>query len=223
MAPINGLIQTIKTLIAGAEEIPDDTCVACESKNVTALAQGVYRCDDCGYEGGSGYAAWQQSQRDAKLLALAPERRKELAREKLEQALRLLLSADGDADAGHHEGFSDLNALDVMEAVGVDIGLSSDIDVDEYRTTDGDYQQQVGAERQIMEAAELANDAFVLLYGERENPATPEAPGYVASFMQLRLDHSMGDVGLMARRLGNKSEIRNLRQAIERTLAEAFA
>ena len=36
------------------EEISDDSCVSCGSSNVTVLEEGVYRCEDCGYEGGSG-------------------------------------------------------------------------------------------------------------------------------------------------------------------------
>ncbi len=219
MPPLNDLLQNLKMLIAGAQKIPDDVCVACDATSVTVLAEGVYRCDSCGYEGGSGYAAWQQGQRDEGLLALAPERRQELAREKLEQALRLLLSADGDANAGHHDL---LGVGERFERASVGVGLVADIALGDHSVSDGDYQQQVGAELQIMEADALANDAFLLLYGQRDDPATAEAPGYVRSFLDLRLEHSMGNMGMMAQRVSNKAQIRTLRQAIERTLSEAF-
>ena len=217
MAPIFDIIQSIRTLIAGAQEIPDDECVACESRDLTSLAEGVYRCNMCGYEGGSGYAAWQQKQRDDEMLALPPERRKELARQKLEQALVLLSSADGDAGAGYvHNG----NAL--LGAAGALGDAIQMVDSDGYVGTDGDAQQQTNAERDVMEAEEPTDDALVLLYGVRDDPATPEEPGYVSSFMQMRLDHHLGDVGHMARNVSIKGKIRALRPVIERTLAEAF-
>jgi len=64
-------------------------CVACDSKNVDELAPDAYRCPDCGYEGGDGYAAYQADlwMKEADALDAATKRAR---------ARELLTSAEAD-------------------------------------------------------------------------------------------------------------------------------
>lgn len=71
------------------------TCVSCGSQDVALLAARVYRCNDCGYEGGDGFAAHEKRQR-----LLAIERMSERERllsgwQDLVEARRLLLATNG--------------------------------------------------------------------------------------------------------------------------------
>lgn len=55
----------LKRLFGGkSADDAEDTCVACNRKDITVLAPGVYRCNLCRHEGGDGYAAWKKRQAD---------------------------------------------------------------------------------------------------------------------------------------------------------------
>ena len=88
-----------------------DQCTACDSRNVQQLAPGTYRCNDCGYEGGDGYAAYKEGERAAKFANLSPEQVHEQARSKLLNARSLLLSGIGDAK--HAQQLSNLDLVGV--------------------------------------------------------------------------------------------------------------
>ena len=67
-------------------------CVACQGIELIELAPGAYRCSSCGYEGGSGYAAYYEGKN---LTAMARLDEDELRRRALEEleSLRLMVVA----------------------------------------------------------------------------------------------------------------------------------
>lgn len=91
------VIRGAKMDRAMREGATGSACTACESANVHIFAPAAYRCLDCGYEGGDGYAAYKLGQRAAAFEQLPPEERHARAHEKLLDAQRLLLSGIGDA------------------------------------------------------------------------------------------------------------------------------
>ncbi len=103
------LFQAHKMKKAMNEESTGTSCTACDSTKVQVFAPAAYRCLDCGYEGGDGYAAYKQGQKAARFDQLSPEQRHAKAHEKLLAAQRLLLSGIGDA-----EHAKTLSGLDIM-------------------------------------------------------------------------------------------------------------
>ena len=51
----------LKRLFGGGEK--GEECIACSSQDLTFLAEEVYHCNACGYEGGSGMAAYLANQK----------------------------------------------------------------------------------------------------------------------------------------------------------------
>lgn len=75
--------------------IDDASCVACGSTNLEVVAEGAYRCVDCGYEGGSGRAALQEAAERAAIEKLPMPERRQRARAEFEEARDLVLGALG--------------------------------------------------------------------------------------------------------------------------------
>lgn len=75
--------------------VRDDICVACNSSNLSILGPNVYRCKECGYEGGSGVAALRDAARAKKVDAMSPEDRRAAGLKDLEEARILLLGCEG--------------------------------------------------------------------------------------------------------------------------------
>ncbi len=91
------MFQANKMNRAMREGSTGSSCTACDSANVHVFAPAAYRCLDCGYEGGDGYAAYKQGQKAASFEQLSAEERHARAHRKLLDAQRLLLSGIGDA------------------------------------------------------------------------------------------------------------------------------
>ena len=103
------VFQAGKMERAMREASTGSACTACESSNVHVFAAAAYRCLDCGYEGGDGYAAFKQGQKAASYEQLSPQERHAKAHQKLLDAQRLLLSGMGDA-----EHAMSLSGLDIV-------------------------------------------------------------------------------------------------------------
>lgn len=70
------------------------TCVACDSGDLVQLAPGAYRCSQCGYEGGPGFAAYQAQKQVAALQALPALQLQRNAREQLARVRSLISSIE---------------------------------------------------------------------------------------------------------------------------------
>ncbi len=77
------------------EDIEEDVCVACESRDLEIVGGDAYRCRACGYEGGQGWARVQREASAAKAATESPATRREKALRHLQEARLLLLAADG--------------------------------------------------------------------------------------------------------------------------------
>ncbi|PKN55516.1 MAG: hypothetical protein CVU56_20935 [Deltaproteobacteria bacterium HGW-Deltaproteobacteria-14] len=101
-----GIGAWLKRIFGGSEgEGGDDSCVACGSSALTALADGVYRCDECGYEGGDGFAAWRTERDKEALRELSPSALRARAVKALEGARLTLVAAAGGAEGGSDSGW----------------------------------------------------------------------------------------------------------------------
>ncbi len=103
--PVIWLVQHFYPPKQRAIEQAKDQCVACRSRDLTALADRVYRCNACGYEGGEGRALVERALREASFLEMAPARRLEEARRDLLEARSLALGGVGDLERAN--GFGD--------------------------------------------------------------------------------------------------------------------
>ena len=80
---------------ASKAPISDNECVACGSKEVTVVAEGAYRCDACGYEGGSGLAKLQDEAHVKGIEAMSDEDKRRTGIADLKQERSLLMGAQG--------------------------------------------------------------------------------------------------------------------------------
>ncbi len=80
---------------AESEPLADDVCVACNTKNVTILAPSVYRCNQCGFTGGSGMAEYQQQILRERAARMTPKERYLSALQDLRDARLALLGVEG--------------------------------------------------------------------------------------------------------------------------------
>jgi|GEM_PF-5384603 len=76
--------------------IPDDRCVACNSKDITTIFDNAYECNACGYKGGSGLKEKQDNQRLDFVRKMDQQERKQWALQTLDSAAALLLACEGD-------------------------------------------------------------------------------------------------------------------------------
>jgi hypothetical protein len=77
------------------DPVRDDVCVACNSAQLTSLGTNAYRCNACGYEGGSGLMAMRDAAKTKKLEAMSPEQRRASGLKDLREARTLLLGCQG--------------------------------------------------------------------------------------------------------------------------------
>jgi hypothetical protein len=70
-------------------------CVACDSADVTELAPLTYRCNECGYEGGDGFAAWQDMKTRAGYDDWSVAQLREHAAAQLNEARGALVGVEG--------------------------------------------------------------------------------------------------------------------------------
>ena len=80
---------------AADEPMPNDECVACNARDVTMVAPGVIRCNQCGFTGGSGMAAYQQQLQRDQVGQMTPRQRYEGAIANLREAQMALLGVEG--------------------------------------------------------------------------------------------------------------------------------
>ena len=140
------LIQSVIFNRAMNEEIPDDVCVACESEDITVLAEGVYRCNACGYEGGSNFAEYKQQQRRKKVDALEGEARQEHIVDTLKEARTLASSAQG--------SLSSASASNIQDMLGVGASSYGGVAGQGYEA----QEELIGGLRLLMEAEELLDE-----------------------------------------------------------------
>jgi hypothetical protein len=100
---------------AGSEPLSDDVCVACHSVDLTKLVPAVYRCNKCGFEGGSGLVAYRRAERLARIDAMDPSARYESAIGDLRESRLALLAADGLLD--------NATVMSVVDVMNLDQGL----------------------------------------------------------------------------------------------------
>jgi hypothetical protein len=189
-----------------------ERCVACESRNLTVLAPGAYLCDDCGYEGGDGYAAYQQEQRFRAFDALDKEERHAGARGDLLEARRLLLAAKG--------SFESATSGNVRRILGDVISVLGD----QSAGTDGHSEHEttlVTAEGYLLEASGLVRNAWYKLQGHPDGPlpsSVPEEGFWDRALGRLPLPsvkHQLeADKGIL--------EANQMLETVERVLAEVF-
>jgi hypothetical protein len=74
-------------------------CVACDSTDLVELGPSAYRCNGCGYEGGAGYASWQEQQNIAALATRSEGALRERGLGQLEDVRLMLISVAGEVDA----------------------------------------------------------------------------------------------------------------------------
>lgn len=91
--------QVMKRSRAMRAPIGDDECVSCDSRNVTLIGPGIYRCQDCGYEGGPGIAARQAQSQAAAIEQMSPEARRSSGIQDLQEARTMLMSVAGSSDS----------------------------------------------------------------------------------------------------------------------------
>lgn len=86
-------------------------CVACESTDLESVADGVYRCRQCEYEGGPGLAAFAAAKAEAAYAAVDPTERRAIANRHLQDAKRVL-SALSESPNGPSEVLAWLASVD---------------------------------------------------------------------------------------------------------------
>lgn len=100
------------------EETSASQCVACSSQSVSTIAERAYRCDDCGYEGGPGWAGLAQQRKAERIAAMSPGARRQRARECLLEAAQLLEVGMADLEQASRESVYDIVGLNVGEGFG---------------------------------------------------------------------------------------------------------
>ncbi|MFT6376977.1 MAG: hypothetical protein ACJARS_003637 [bacterium] len=134
-------------------------CVACESADVATLAPLAYRCNVCGYEGGDGYAAWQDTKTRAAYDSWKVSQLREHANAQLNEARSALVAVDG------LRGPSAMSTGLHAEVAGVAISMGGGTT----GQADLELAQQIEADREIaltraaagLHAATITLDAMV--------------------------------------------------------------
>lgn len=89
-------------------EIADDECVSCGERSLTSLGPNAYRCNACGYEGGSGLKAIQEAAHHARIDALSPQERRASGLRDLQEARDLLVAAQATFVSARHSAAMDV-------------------------------------------------------------------------------------------------------------------
>ena len=207
------LIQSVLFARAMHADISDEECIACSATggDLETLAPNAYRCKACGYEGGSGHATWLEQKRTRKLLDVDEDRRRPLARKKLKEAMRLIVSGRGDISSSQSSGALDLMGIDGQALYGGEGNAK--------------YNIMMTAMRAISEAEQLARDAFILLYGASEtNPerVSADAPGFIGAAMDIHFDNMLSDISFLAQTSKLHGQLTKLERAVTQTLSEEF-
>jgi ribosomal protein L37AE/L43A len=201
------LWQAIAMSGASKADIPDDQCVACDSKDVTVNAPGVYRCNACGYEGGSGQAAAQQAARQAGFDALSDDERRASALVDLREAVTLLESAIVGFDGTSRASAFDIAGMGSMGYAGAG--------------GEGNPKQAefLSALRLLGEAKQHVVDAEYKLkigvYSGGEDPT----PGVFAWTLDTALDGVVSDILMHTKIEKAKTEAQSALASVQQTLA----
>lgn len=94
----------------------DDQCVACDSTWVDAIADGVYRCNKCGYTGGPGYQAYAAEKQVIALQSKPMHVRRKDALTRLRDTTLMMTALEGNIDAAINS--SKLDVSKVADAAG---------------------------------------------------------------------------------------------------------
>lgn len=196
------LFKSFRMGRAAAADIADDQCVACDSRDLTELGPSAYRCNLCGYEGGSGMAALQQGKREAVWETWTVTQRFDSARGDLQEAASLAAAATGTLRSA-----SSAATLDM-------VGLSGGGGNDGPSETQSALVSGLGT---LAEAQALMRDAAAKI-GMNAESAEVDAGGYGWAF-DLHADGMLADLN-MIRRVNDA-----LRAAArtEKQIAEALA
>ena len=89
----------------------DDVCVACGSKLITTTGEGLYTCNDCGYEGGSGQKKKQEQDRQEAVARMTPEQRRAGGIKDMKEARTLLISSQGTLKDARSQSRMDMAGL----------------------------------------------------------------------------------------------------------------
>jgi hypothetical protein len=209
---IRDLILSWKMGNAAREHSTGDSCVACDSNDVTMLAPQAYRCNKCGHEGGDGYASWQQGRREEAIRRMPPEKRRAGARMDLVQARDQLNGVIGDLHAA-----STMSALDIAG-----FGGSS------YAGTDGEGGEKqklvTTATQGLLEARNLVDDARVKLGIDMDTSLaeTDKQGGYALWAADLHFDGLLVDLAYHAKIERMNQETRSMLEMVEEVLRKEF-
>jgi len=205
------LIRSLKLGSASRAHISDESCVACDSADVTSLGPGAYRCNACGYEGGSGLAAMQEQNRLAQFDQMSPDERRESAQKDLLEARTVLTSCIGSLDS--------VRLMSGLDMVGV--GGSG------YAGTagEGNEKQQalVSAQGYVFEAQNLLKDAWYKLQGHPGGALELDSPiDYTTWALDVHLDGLVGDLMMHGRIEQTRTQATQMLQAVEHALYTTF-
>ncbi len=135
-------------------------CVACDSADVTELAPQTYRCNECGYEGGDGFAAWQDMKTRAAYDDWSVAQLREHAAAQLNEARSALVAVEGLTTPST----SSTGAFAEFAGVTVSVGgnnLSGQSDRDLALQIAADRQAAVAKAASGLHAATLTLDTLV--------------------------------------------------------------
>ena len=209
---IHSLLQSFAMNRAMKEPSEGDQCVACEGRNVTLLGPAAYRCNDCGYEGGDGWAARAQAERAAAIRQMPVERRHASARQHLLEARRLLL-----AGVGEIERARSLSRLDI---VGLSPMSYGEVMGEGHEKQDA-LTSGVGL---LLEAKQLVQTAEVELgisLGEAARAEGGGLNGAVAAF-DLYMDNVFADALAHRNIVQTLDQARAMQSAVEMVLIREF-
>jgi len=210
------VLQAIREMLLGrklakaaAEGSSGEVCVACDSKDVTVLAEQTYRCNECGHEGGDGYADFQRQKRHAAFERLSPAERRTGARTDLDEARRLLISAIGDLNRA-------------LISSGIDMaGMGGG-----FGTGEGNEKQSAmtSAMGFMLEARNRVDDAKakMKLFLDTELATDADMGGYSAWSADLYFDNIFTDLRVHAKIKQAKAEAQRMVEVVEQVLAEHF-
>ena len=194
---IKALLEAFNLDRASKEEIPDDRCVACSAKDLTSLGENAYRCNICGYEGGSGLAKIHEDREKARMAALSPQQKRKAALRNLRDAKTLLVAVEGTFDGAINASLHDLVGIG-----GDPSGIAGE---------GGEKHKLVqGAMGEVEQARVLVKDALFLLGRSVEVSEAGEMSGSLAA-VDIYLDNPITD--LMAH--GKIEELKKKAAAIE--------
>jgi hypothetical protein len=178
------ILAWLRNVFGGTSSSDEPTCLACESTDLEVLAADAYRCSSCGHEGGEGLPAWYAAREKAKIEAMSPAERLDLAHRSLSEAQGLMTGASLRGGEGNFNGGDVvIAAAAVTSAVaGAAVGfyLSSNSDRKE------EQQRVLGqAFRDLLESEHLLDRAATALADELLIP-----PMERLSVMPLHLDQA---------------------------------